>query len=84
LSAQEQEHLAVLRVAALAADPAQAKMSARRVDVLVVLATVDRLSSLSRVDTLTVIRDSYVSLVLRAGSVTVDQRFVSRGGGDAR
>jgi hypothetical protein len=80
----EQEHLAVLRVTALAADPAEVKMSARRVDVLAVLALVDRLSGLSRVDTLTVIRDSHVSMVLRAGSVTVDQRFIARGTGDAQ
>lgn len=44
LSAKERDHLAVLRVAVLAADPAESKVPVRRVDVLTVLAVVDRLA----------------------------------------
>lgn len=80
LSAKEQEHLAVLRVSALAADPQEVKMSARRSDVLVLLGAVDRLSRLSRVESLTVVREPAISAAFFAGSITVYQRFGGRAG----
>jgi hypothetical protein len=80
LSAKEQEHLAVLRVSALAADPAEVNMSARRADVLVLLAVVDRFSRLSRVGSLTVVRASVIPTALFADSVTVYQQFSGLGG----
>jgi hypothetical protein len=80
LSAKEQEHLAVLRVSASAADPTEVMMLARRADVLVLLAAVDRLTRLSRVDSLTVVRASVIPTALFADSVTVYQQFSGLGG----
>jgi len=77
LSAKEQEHLAVLLVSVLAADPAEVRMLTRRADVLVPLEAVDRMSRLARADCLTVVRDSVIPAFF-AGSATVYQRF---GGG---
>ena len=44
LTAAEREHLAVLRVSAMAHDRATVKIEVRRIDVLAVLAAVDRLA----------------------------------------
>ena len=73
LTAREQEHLAVLRVTVMAADPQAAKIEVRRVDVLAVLAAVDRLAQRSNVDALTVVNGS-IPAAFFAGSITVYQR----------
>jgi hypothetical protein len=73
LTAREQEHLAVLRVTAMAADPQAAKVPVRRVDVLALLAAVDRLAQRSTVDAVTVVNGS-IPAAFFAGSITVYQR----------
>ena len=68
LTAKERDHLAVLRVTALAAEPTEVKLLARRVDVQTLLAVVDRLSEGPFVESLTVIRNASVG-TLMAGAV---------------
>jgi hypothetical protein len=72
LSTREQEHLAVLRVAAMAADPAEVRMQVRRADVLAVLAAVDRLSQSVSVESVVVLHGQVPGL-FATGSNTIHQ-----------
>ena len=75
LSAKERDHLAVLRVAVLAADPAEPKVPVRRVDVLTALAVVDRLAQGPAVESVMVADKATAGVALFAGSVRVSQTF---------
>ena len=75
LSVKERDHLAVLRVAVLAADPAEAKVPVRRVDVLTALAVVDRLAQGPAVESVMVADKATAGVALFAGSVRVSQNF---------
>jgi hypothetical protein len=74
LTAREQEHLAVLRVTAMAADPDSVKASVRRVDLLAVLALVDRLVQQPPAQSVTTINGS-IPAAFFAASITVHQRI---------
>ena len=83
LTAREREHLAVSRVTALATDPTEAKLLARRRDVVTLLAVVDRLSEGPFVESLAVVKNASVG-TFTAGAVRIYQRGWNLGPGSRR
>jgi hypothetical protein len=72
LSAKERDHLALLRVSLLATKPTEEKLCARRADVAVLLAAVDRLAQGPAVESVAVVRRATVGSFF-AGTMRVVQ-----------
>ena len=79
LTARDQQHLAVLRVTAMAADPRAAKLQVRRVDLLALLAAVDRLAQQPPAQSVTVINGS-IPAAFFGGSITAHQHIYETDG----
>ena len=73
LSRQERERLAVLRVAALAANPTADNLHVRRLDLLTLLAVVDRLTEGPRIDAVMVADKATTTGALFASTMHVRQ-----------
>ena len=73
LSKLERNRLAVLRVTVLAADPIADKLHVRRLDLLTLLAVVDRLTEGPRIDAVMVADKANATGALFAGTMHVRQ-----------
>ena len=80
LTAREREHLAVLRLAAITADPDAAKIAVRRSDLLVLLAAVDRLVERPTFQSSTTATGT-IPVAFFADSITVYLRLTGADGG---